>query len=119
MLSMHSILSERRLRWLGHVRRMSSERIPRALLYGELATGMRKRGRHCLRFKDVCKKDMTLAQIDHKTWETIAVERTSWRAKVREGIQVAEASLTARSEEKRARRKGKGGRGAGGNANIP
>ena len=86
---------------------MSPERIPRALLYGELATGMRKRGRPCLRFKDVCKKDMTLAQIDHKTWETIAEERTSWRAKVREGIQVAEASLTARSEEKRARRKGK------------
>ena len=119
MLSMHSILSERRLRWLGHVSRMNSERIPRALLYGELATGMRKRGRPCLRFKDVCKKDMSLAQIDHKTWETIAEERTSWRAKVREGIQVAEASLTVKSEEKRARRKGKGDREAGGNAIIP
>ena len=35
------------------------------------------------------------------------MERTSWRAKVREGIQVTEASITARSEEKRARRKGK------------
>ena len=78
------------------------------MLYGELATGMRKRGRPCLRFKDVCKKDMTLAQIDHKMGETIAEERTSWQVKVREGIQVAEASLTARSEEKRATRKGKG-----------
>ena len=32
MLSMHSILSERRLRCLGHVHRMGLERIPRALL---------------------------------------------------------------------------------------
>ena len=119
MLSMHSILSERRLRWLGHVRRMSSERIPRALLYGELATGKRKRGRPCLRFKDVCKKDMSLAQIDYKTWETIAEERTSWRAKVREGIHVAEASLIALSEERRARRKGRRGRGAGVHAIVP
>ena len=49
-----------------------------------------------------------MVQIDHKTWETIAEEGTSWQAKVCEGIQVAEASLTARSEEKRATRKGKG-----------
>ena len=98
---------------------MSSERIPRALLYGELATGMRKRGRPCLRFKDVCKKDMSLVQVDHKTWETIAEERTSWREKVREGIHVAEASLIALSEERRARRKVMGGRGAGVHAIVP
>ena len=61
-----------------------------------------------MRFNDVCKKDLLLAQIDHKTWETIAEERTSWRAKVREGIHVAEASLIALSEERRARRKGRG-----------
>jgi hypothetical protein len=119
MLSMHSILSERRLRWLGHVHRMSSERIPRALLYGELATGVRKRGRPCLRYKDVCKKDMSLALINHKTWESIAEERTLWRSKVREGVLIAEATLNARSEERRARRKGNGGRGAGVNAIVP
>ena len=106
MLSVHSILSKRRLWWLGHVRRMSSERIPRALLYCELATGMTKIGHSCLRFKHVCKKDLSLA--DDKTWDTIAEERTSWRAKVCVG-----ASLIALSEERRARRKGRGGRGVG------
>ena len=69
MLSMHSILSERRLRWAGHLRRMGPERIPKALLYGELAEGERKQGRPCLRFKDVCKSDMALAHINIDTWE--------------------------------------------------
>ena len=32
--SMFAILSERRLRWLGHVKRMSPGRIPKDLLYG-------------------------------------------------------------------------------------
>ena len=108
MLSINSILSERRLRWIGHVHRMGAERIPRALLYGELAAGTRKRGRPCLRFKDVCKKDLLLARIEPNTWESHAEERTSWRSKVREGTQAAEATLTERSEEKRARRKARG-----------
>ena len=106
MLSMHSILSDRRLQWLGHVHRMGPERIPRALLYGELATGVRKRGRPCLRYKDICKKDMYLVCIDHKTWESIAEERTLWRSKVPEGIQVVEATLTAKSEEPGERERG-------------
>ena len=46
---------------------------------------------------------MSLDQIDYKTWETIAEEGTSWWAKVREGIYVAEASLIVLSEERRAR----------------
>ena len=66
MLSMHSIPSERRLRWLGHVHRIGSERIPRALFYGELATDLRKRGHPCLRYKDVCRKEMLLASIDQQ-----------------------------------------------------
>ena len=78
MLSMRSILRERRLRWLGHVHRMGSKRIPKSLLFGELATGLRKRGRPCLRYKDVCKRDMLQANIDPKTWESLAAERTLW-----------------------------------------
>ena len=65
---MSSILRERRLQRLGHVHRMGSERIPKAQLFGELATGLRKRGCLSLRYKYVCNMDMMQANIDPKTW---------------------------------------------------
>ncbi|KAL0173433.1 hypothetical protein M9458_029401, partial [Cirrhinus mrigala] len=43
--SMSAILSEKHLRWLGHVRRMGPSRIPRDLLYSKLAEGSRQIGR--------------------------------------------------------------------------
>ena len=35
--SLYAILMQRRLRWLGHVRRMEEGRIPQDMLYGELS----------------------------------------------------------------------------------
>ena len=40
-LSMHSLLRQRRLRWLGHFRTMEDGRIPKDILYEELAQGKR------------------------------------------------------------------------------
>ena len=57
------ILTQRRLRWLGHVRRMPCGRLPKDILYGELATGRRDLGRPKLRFKDVIKRDLRTAVI--------------------------------------------------------
>ena len=37
--SMLTLLRQRRLRWLGHVRRMEDGRIPKDILYGQLAAG--------------------------------------------------------------------------------
>ena len=51
------MLRQRRLRWLGHVRRMEDGRIPKYILYGELALGRRTTGRPHLRYKDVCLRD--------------------------------------------------------------
>ena len=48
--SIHLLLCQRRLRWLGHVHCMGDGRIPKDVLYGELATGHRPAGRPALRF---------------------------------------------------------------------
>ena len=74
-----TLLRLRRLRWLGHVRRMSDGRIPKDLLYGELDQGLRPVGRPKLRFKDTCKRDMIEIGLDVENWETLAADRGRWR----------------------------------------
>ena len=56
--TMYFTLSQRRVRWLGHVLRMGDERIPKPLLYSELVDGRRKRDLPILLFKDVRKRDL-------------------------------------------------------------
>ena len=78
--SVFAILSQKRLRWLGHVRRMQDGRIPKDILYGELATGSRPAGRPVLRYKDVCKRDMKTVNINPADWEAAAGDSPSRRA---------------------------------------
>ena len=66
-----TLLRQRRLRWLGHIRRMSDGRIPKDLLYGELDHGLRPVGRPKLRFKDTCKRDMIEIGLDVENWERL------------------------------------------------
>ena len=103
--SMHTLLRQRRLRWLGHVRRMEDGRIPKDILYGELATGKRKTGRPQLRFKDVCKRDMKALDMDIDSWEDLASDRSGWRSTLHTQLQVGETKLLEKEAEKRARRK--------------
>ena len=42
--SLQSMIDKANLRWTGHVVRMKDHSIPKALLYGRLATGAPKRG---------------------------------------------------------------------------
>ena len=48
--SIHLLLCQRRLHWLGHVHRMGNGRIPKDVLYGELTTGHHPAGCPPLRF---------------------------------------------------------------------
>lgn len=105
--SMVSILRERRLRWLGHVRRMDPGRIPKDLLYGELVEGSRPTGRPRLRYKDVCKKDMKDIGIDIQSWETLAEDRPAWRHAVKSSVKKGEDARNVALTEKRERRKNK------------
>ena len=84
--SLHALISQKHLPWLGHVTRMEDCRIPKDMLYSELCLGTRSTGRPALRFKDVCKWDMKACDIDTSFWETAAHNRTNWRKITRNGM---------------------------------
>ena len=88
--SMYTLLSQRRLRWLGHVHRMANGRISKDMLYGELVTGTRTVGRPYLRYRDTCNHDMKVAGIDTTTWDAAADDRGHWRAVVEAGMKRGE-----------------------------
>ena len=64
---------------------MQDGRLPKDVLYGELASGTRRRGRPLLRFKDACKRDLGKFDIDQADWESLAGDRVGWRRLLREG----------------------------------
>lgn len=76
--SIVAILNKARLRWAGHVVRMSDIRMPKQLLYGELCIGNRAHGGQLLRFKDTLRQ--TLKKCDmFDNWEDVAKDRANWR----------------------------------------
>ena len=105
ILSIYSFLSQRRLRWLGHVRRMGDGRIPKDVLYGQLTSGNQRVGRPALRYKGVCKHDMKTCNTDTADWETVADDRLCCRQKVKQGIRQADINRGLKASEKRERRK--------------
>ena len=103
--TMYTLLRQRRLRWLGHVYRMEDGRIPKDLLYGELASGKRNKGRPHLRFSDVCKRDMKACGIDANTWEGHAADRSKWKSLTRRCLAEGEQNIRTLLDEKRRSRK--------------
>ena len=99
--SMYTLLRQRRLRWLGHVRRMEDGRIPKDILYGELAMGRRNTGRPHLRYKDVYIRDMKAVDIDTMSWEGLAADRTEWRSALKHHLEKGEGNLMAAAADKR------------------
>ena len=75
-------LSEYRLRWLGHVLRMSDKRIPKALLlYSELIVGKRNVGQPKQHYKDIFKRNLkSVKNVDIDDWERLTNDRNKWRS---------------------------------------
>ena len=72
--SIYSLLSQRRLRWAGHVSHMQDSRIPKDIMYGE--QGTRAAGRPKL-YMDVLKRALRCTDISIQTWEQSATDRTT------------------------------------------
>ena len=81
--SMEDLLIRKNLRWTGHLMRMSPDRLPKQVLYSQLSSGQRKRGRPPLRFKDTIKRNLKLRYIKIDSWTSLSQQRDKWRATVK------------------------------------
>ena len=99
--NMFTLLRQGRLRWLGHVYRMEDVRIPKDILYGELASGRRSKGRPQLRNKDVCKTDMKALDINTESWEDPAADRMMWRSTLNQHLKTGEKKLVGAEAQRR------------------
>ena len=93
------------MQWLGHVTWMNDGRIPKDLLYGDLATGKRATGRPQLHCKDPCQQDLQALDINTDSWEVTATDRDAWRRTVKVGLSQYEETQRVKAEEKRLRKK--------------
>ena len=102
--SVEAMLMLRQLHWAGHVTRMASSRMPKAVFYGELSQGKRDRGAPRKRFKDQLKRQLTQAGIDHSEWEALAEDREEWRGTIKTAADNFEEGRKTAAAEKRQRR---------------
>ncbi|KAK3880144.1 hypothetical protein Pcinc_015345 [Petrolisthes cinctipes] len=98
--SVEATIIHHRLRWAGHVQRMEPFRLPKIMLYGELANGTRPRGAPKLRYKDQLKRTLALTNIDPSSWEQTAKDRATWRRAVHHGTTAFEEKRKENEEAK-------------------
>ena len=93
--SMEDLLIRKNLRWTGHLMRMSPDRLPKQVLYSQLSSDQRKRGRPRLRFKDTIKRNLKLRDIKIDSWTSLSQQR----ARMESNSQVMEAVLSLRDRQ--------------------
>ena len=76
---MFTLVRQRRLCLLGYVHRQPDGRIPKYLLYVELASGSKRTGRPLLRYREAVRRDVKAVGIDIETLENLAANRLQWR----------------------------------------
>ena len=96
---METMIVQKRLRSLGHVRRMDDGRIPKAIFFSET------RDAPLLRYLDNCKRDRKLFDMNLESWEEYAIQRSFWKEKVTMRAKRYEQALIQKKEENRTRRK--------------
>ena len=95
------------LRLVGHVQRMSVDRMPQQIFYSELSSGARSRGGQRKRYKDTLKQTLKMTGIDTETWHELTENRTGWRQAVKKEVRSFEAERLKARADKRQKRKAK------------
>ncbi|KAJ3587229.1 hypothetical protein NHX12_010827, partial [Muraenolepis orangiensis] len=72
--SIEATITQHQLRWLGHVVRMPSNRLPRRVLYGQLHHGRRSAGGQKKRYKDQLKTALKKCKIRPEALEDVAAD---------------------------------------------
>ena len=83
---MDDILSERRLRWLGHVIRMDHQRIPRHALHWDVLGFRGGQGRPRTNWRSTVNNDLLRMGITWEEVEVAAQNRSEWRRSVAQCI---------------------------------
>lgn len=82
-----------RLSKIGHAIRVEDSRIPKDIVYDELASGSRTIGRPKLHYRDVGERDMKALYIDNKSWETTATGRSRWCGALKKHMKIEEETI--------------------------
>jgi len=80
------MVMQRQLRWVGHVIRMSPNRLPRRPLYSELQEGRRSRGGQMICFPDNVKLLLKKCQIPPGQLKALAADRLVWCDVCKDGL---------------------------------
>ena len=78
MVRVSKEITEKRLKWYGHVRRMKEEHIVRRMLDVDIPGKRRRRGRPTLRWKDTCKRDMTEVGLNNNNNKSLFQTRSPY-----------------------------------------
>lgn len=100
---MEALLITARLRWSGRIAHMSDTRLPKQVLYSELAFGARSRGGQLMQYKDSLKSSLKAVGVNLKHFEVLAANRSSWRALCKTAVTNFGSNRTDMAREKRAR----------------
>lgn len=103
-ISIEAALTQRQLRWVGHVIRMPGCRLPRQVLYGQILSANRKPGGPKLRYKDQLKQTLKRCNIQPSDLESAAADRPLWRSLCHEGVSQLEERRTQQRTLRRQRR---------------
>ncbi|VDL89909.1 unnamed protein product [Schistocephalus solidus] len=84
---------------------MDNERLPKQLLYGDVAMGSYRQEGQVRSYKDTLKTSLKQLQINPATWEDLTQNRPAWRKTVNTGAEICEANKITAAKTKRAARK--------------
>lgn len=95
--TIESTIMTNRLRWLGHVMRMSEERMPKRMLFARLQT-TRPAGGTKQRWKDCVQHDLRAMGLEDG-WSTLTQQRDKWHSATERAISKWEGERNAKEKE--------------------